>query len=63
MVRFHRLFPGIQQQEAACTVGIFSHPLVVAHLTEQGRLLVTGDTRHRNTSAALTTNIGLAVHF
>ena len=39
------LFAAVHQQEAARAVGVFHRSRLDAHLSEQGRLLVAGDTR------------------
>ena len=60
--RTHRFFAGVHQQEAAGAVGVLRHARLNAQLAVQCRLLVTGDTGDRNTRAALTADVGLAVH-
>ncbi|MCY1431373.1 hypothetical protein D9M71_473400 [compost metagenome] len=54
---FHRLVAGVHQQEAAGAIGVLGLAGLDAHLAEQRRLLVAGDTG--NGDAAL----GVAIHF
>ncbi|MCY1401922.1 hypothetical protein D9M71_170490 [compost metagenome] len=57
MGRLHRLVARVHQQEAAGAVGILGLARLNAHLAEQCRLLVAGDTGNGNAA------LGVAVHF
>ena len=57
----HRFVTGVHQQEAAGAVGVFRHARLNTHLTEQCRLLVTGNTGDRNTGTAFPADVGFAV--
>ena len=57
VLRLHGFFSGIHQQEAAGAVGVLRLTGFDAHLAEQGRLLVSRNTRDRNAAFAVAVNL------
>ena len=58
MGRLHRLLAGIHQQEAARAVGVLGLTGLDAHLAEQRRLLVAGDTGNGDAAFGVTIDLG-----
>ncbi|MNM59242.1 hypothetical protein D3C81_704870 [compost metagenome] len=62
MLRHYRLCACIHQHEAAGSVGGFDHALLIARLTEQGRLLVSRRSCDRHLLAEEMIIHGMAIH-
>jgi len=60
---FHRFVAGVHQQEAAGAVGVLGLAGFHAHLAEQRRLLVTGDTADGDAALGAAVDLRRGLHF